>query len=162
MMQRSTAVQVFGLFGWLLLVFVAAGVGAVATIDAAAFYEQLARPTWAPPAFVFGPVWSCLYFLMGVAAWLVWRTDRNTKAALALFVIQLGANTLWSWLFFAWHLGQFAFIEILILLVLILATILVFWRYSRKASALMVPYLAWVGFASLLTWSIWQANPQTL
>src|SRR5262245_55373756 len=94
-----------GLLGWLLLSFAAAALGAVASVEAAAFYEQLARPSWAPPPWLFGPVWTILYVLMGVAAWLVWRAHgfEEGKVALTLFVVQLGANALWSWLFFAWH-----------------------------------------------------------
>src|SRR4051812_18507163 len=87
-----------GLLGWLLLAFAAAAIGAVASIEAASFYAQLNKPAWAPPAGVFGPVWSVLYTLMGIAAWLVWRSAGASKVALALFIAQLAANALWSWL----------------------------------------------------------------
>ena len=164
MPRLSMGAQLLGLAAWLAVAFVAGGIGAIASIDAAAFYAGLVRPGWAPPASVFGPVWSVLYALMGIAAWLVWREkgDRSTAPALILFVTQLGANTLWSWLFFAWHLGGPAFAEVLILLVLIAATLAAFWRVRKLAGLLLAPYLAWVAFASALTWSVWQANPLAL
>ncbi len=151
-----------GLAGWLLLAFAAAVVGAVASADAANFYAQLVKPPWAPPAWVFGPVWSILYALMGVAAWLVWRSPRPARGALWLFVAQLAANALWSWLFFAWRLGALAAVEVLVLLALIAASVLAFWRSSRTAALLLLPYLLWVAFASLLTWSVWRRNPGLL
>ena len=156
--QHSIPVQLLGLVAWLALAFVAAGVGAIASVEAVSFYAQLNQPSWAPPASVFGPVWSVLYALMGVAAWLVWREPVVTRDALTLFVAQLAANALWSWLFFAWHQGALASGEVLVLLLLIAATVVAFWRVSRLAAVLMLPYLAWVSFASALTWSIWQRN----
>lgn len=95
--------QILGLAGWLLLSFAAAGIGAIATTNAGDFYQQLNRPGWAPPAGSFGPVWSVLYLMMGIAAWLVWRERgfRHARVALALFLAQLAANALWTWLFFA-------------------------------------------------------------
>src|SRR4051812_10810941 len=108
MTDRSPLSQSLGLLGWLLVAFAAAAVGAIASVDAASFYAQLSKPSWAPPAKLFGPVWSALYTLMGVAAWLVWRSARPAKLALALFIAQLLANALWSWLFFAWHKGALA------------------------------------------------------
>lgn len=162
--RRSYLAQGMGLLGWLAVAFAAAAVGAVASIEASAFYAQLTQPAWAPPASVFGPVWSALYTLMGIAAWLVWREQgaRNLKPALALFVIQLAVNALWSWLFFAWHKGGYAFAEMLVLVALIVITIGLFWRIRRLAAILMMPYLAWVCFASVLTWAVWQANPGLL
>jgi tryptophan-rich sensory protein len=164
MSQRSTAAQSIGLIAWLALAFAVAAVGAVASVDAPTFYAQLAKPTWAPPAGVFGPVWSVLYLLMGVAAWLVWREQRTNGlvVALTLFLVQLGANALWSWLFFAWRNGALAFTDVLILLALIVATVAAFWRIRRLAAILLLPYLAWVCFASALTWAVWQGNPRLL
>ena len=150
------------MLGWLLAAFVSAAVGAVASVDAASFYAQLSKPSWAPPAWVFGPVWTVLYGLMGIAAWLVWRSPGPKRAALTLFGAQLVANALWSWLFFGWHRGALAAVEILVLLGLIVAMIVAFWRMSRVAALLMVPYLLWVGFASLLTWAVWRSNPTLL
>ena len=154
-----------GLAGWLLLVFAAAVIGAAASADAGPFYQQLVRPPWAPPAWLFGPVWSVLYLLMGIAAWLVWRVHgfHNARVAIAIFVTQLAANALWTWLFFAWHQGALAFAEIIVLWLLIVATIISFWRLrARVAATLLVPYLVWVTFAALLTFSIWQLNPDIL
>lgn len=164
MRQRSVLFQVLGLFGWLAVAFAAAAIGAVASIEARAFYAQLARPGWAPPASVFGPVWSALYALMGVAAWLVWRekVTKRVSVALTFFAVQLGVNALWSWLFFAWHLGAWAFADVLLLLALIVATCAAFLRVRRVAAVLLLPYLAWVGFASALTWAMWQGNPGVL
>ena len=156
--------QIWGLAGWLLVTFAAAAVGAIASIEASSFYLQLARPTWAPPAGVFGPVWSVLYTLIGIAAWRVWRKGgfRLQRAALTLFLVQLVLNALWSWLFFGWHRGALAFADIVLLLVSILATLIAFWRAERLAGALLVPYLAWVSFASALNFEVWKLNPQAL
>ncbi|MGE5639530.1 MAG: TspO/MBR family protein [Clostridia bacterium] len=153
-----------GLVGWLVLAFVAGALGAIASVDAAAFYAQLAKPAWAPPASVFGPVWTALYALMGVAAWLVWRESKSPgrNGALLLFIVQLVPNALWSWLFFAWRQGALAFLEVLVLLALIAGTLVAFWRVRRLAAVLLVPYIGWVGFASLLTWSVWRSNPSLL
>lgn len=153
-----------GLAGWLLLSFAAAAVGAVASADAAAFYAQLSRPDWTPPAWLFGPVWTVLYALMGIAAWLVWRARGfgGARGALTLFVVQLVANPMWTWLFFVARRGALAFAEILVLLALIAATLVAFGRVRPLAGALLVPYLAWVGFATALTWTLWQRNPALL
>ncbi len=153
--------QALGLLGWLLAAFAAAAVGGFASASAGAFYAELVRPSWAPPGWLFGPVWSVLYVLMGLSAWLVWRVSgfAGAKFALFVFALQLAANALWTWLFFVWHLGGLAFAEILLLWVLIAVTIGLFWRVSRLSAALLVPYLAWVSFASALTLSIWRLNP---
>jgi tryptophan-rich sensory protein len=156
--------QGIGLAGWLLASFAAAAVGGVASANAGDFYQQLARPAWAPPSWLFGPVWSVLYLLMGIGAWLVWRERgfRGARAALWLFVAQLAANALWTWLFFAWRRGALAFGEILLLWVLIAATIAAFWRVRPLAGALLIPYLLWVTFATALTVAVWQRNPGLL
>jgi tryptophan-rich sensory protein len=164
MTRLSTIRQIIGLAGWLLLSFAAAGVGAVASVSTGIFYQQLLRPEWAPPAWVFGPVWSVLYLLMGIAAWLVWRQRgfRESGMTLWLFIAQLTANALWSWLFFSWHNGAWAFYEILILWVLLLCTVAAFWRVRSLAGALLLPYLAWVTFAIVLCFAIWRLNPVAL
>jgi tryptophan-rich sensory protein len=161
-MPRSVLAQTVGLLGWLLAAFAAGAVGAVGSVDAASFYAELNKPSWAPPAWVFGPVWSTLYALMGVAAWLVWRSPGSHAMALGLFVAQLAANALWSWLFFAWHRGALASVEVVVLLGLIVATIAAFRHASRAAALLLVPYLLWVSFASVLTWTLWRSNPGLL
>ena len=148
--------------GWVLLPFVAAALGAQSTDPG--YYAALARPDWAPPAWVFGPVWTLLYALMAVAAWLVWRSHRlgDARGALVLYLVQLASNALWSWIFFSWHRGDLAFLEVVILWLLILGTLVLFARRSRTAAVLLVPYLAWVTFAAVLTWVLWQRNPSLL
>lgn len=149
---------------WLLLCAAAAALGRIASADAPDFYASLQKPDWAPPAAVFAPVWSLLYGLMGVAAWLVWRERGWSRAAgaLGLFVAQLAVNAAWSWLFFGWHRGALAFADIVLLLALIVATLVAFARIRRLAAWLLAPYLAWVCFAAALNWSVWQRNPQLL
>ena len=156
--------QILGLCGWLAVTFIAAAIGAFASAQAASFYGELTRPAWAPPASWFGPVWSVLYVLMAVAAWAVWRVplEARTRIPLMLFLLQLVFNALWSWLFFTWRLGSLAFTDIVILLALIAATLVSFWRVRRLAGALLVPYLCWVTFATVLTWSVWRSNPALL
>jgi translocator protein len=161
-MTRSLLSQSLGLLVWLLIAFATAAIGAVASLDAAAFYAQLSKPSWAPPAGIFGPVWSVLYTLMGISAWLVWRSPRRSRGALALFGTQLAVNALWSWLFFAWHRGALATLDVLLLLALIVLTVRAFWPSSRLAAILLVPYLVWVSFASVLTWAVWKGNPGLL
>ena len=162
--QHPGSGRIVGLLGWLLLTFVAAAVGAVASADAGAFYEQLVRPVWAPPGWLFAPVWTVLYVLMGVAAWLVWREHgfKRGRTALGLFIVQLGANALWTWVFFAWHQGALALAEIMLLWCLIVATVAAFRPLNALAAALLLPYLAWVTFACALTFATWRLNPGLL
>ena len=164
MMRQSFQRQILGLAGWLAASFLAGGIGAIASSSAGVFYVQLSRPSWAPPSWLFGPVWSLLYIMMGVAAWLVWRKHGFPVAAsgLTLFVIQLIANAFWTWLFFVWHQGALSFAEIVVLWLLVASTIVAFWRLHRLAALMLVPYLAWVSFASALTYSLWRLNPTVL
>ncbi len=164
MSSFSTPKQVVGLVAWLLVSFTASGIGAMASIQAQSFYGQLAQPGWAPPPWLFGPVWTLLFTLMGIAAWLVWRSGGfgAHRQALTLFLVQLAFNALWSWLFFAWHLGLLALADIVLLWGLITATLVSFWRVSPLAGALFVPYLLWVSFAGVLNFSLWQLNPLLL
>jgi len=152
--------QAAGLVGWLAGSFVTAGIGAIASASAASFYGELVQPSWAPPAWVFGPVWSTLYVLMGIAAWLVWREHgfRGASTALGLFVAQLLANALWPWIFFVWQQGALSLAEIAVLWLLVAATIVAFWRLHRLAALLLLPYLAWVSFATALTAALWRLN----
>ncbi|MEG1679165.1 MAG: TspO/MBR family protein [Stenotrophomonas sp.] len=156
--------QLLGFSGWFLVTFLAAALGARASISASSFYADLVLPAWAPPASLFGPVWTALYAMMALAAFLVWR-ERGWRAAapaLTLYLLQLGINALWSWLFFGWKLGALAFADILLLLALIVATLVAFWRIHKLAAFLLLPYLAWVSFASVLNYAVWQANPGLL
>ncbi|MBV7316583.1 TspO/MBR family protein [Shewanella sp. NIFS-20-20] len=164
MTQLTLPRQLIGFAAWLGLCFVTSALGAIASIQAKTFYGQLSQPEWAPAAWVFGPVWTSLFIMMAIAAWLVWRQQggQHRVQALTLFVIQLAINALWSWLFFAWQLGMFAFIDIVILVALLALTIISFWREQRLAALLLVPYLLWVTFAAGLNYSLWQLNPQLL
>ncbi len=149
------------MLGWLVLCFAASALGAAASINAKDFYKELVSPSWAPPGWLFGPVWTVLFACMAVAVWLVWRSaaDRKSKqVALGLFMAQLAANTLWSWLFFAWQRGGVAFAEIVLMWVLIACTLVAFWRIKPLAGALLVPYLLWVSFAVVLNWVLWRGN----
>ena len=162
--SQSKLRQILGLIGWLVVSFAASAVGAVASIQAKSFYSQLVQPAWAPPSWLFGPVWTLLYALMAIAAWLVWRSGgfRINRIALSFFLVQLALNALWSWLFFAWHRGALSFADIVLLWVLIVATLFSFWRVRHLAGTLLIPYLLWVSFASVLNYSVWQLNPQVL
>ena len=162
--HASVPKQTYALVLWLFATLATGGIGAIASVGAASFYNQLTQPAWAPPAWLFGPVWSVLYMLMGIAAWLVWRKHgfRGAASALAIFVAQLFANALWTWLFFAWRLGAVALAEIVILWLLIAGTIALFWRLQRTAAMLLLPYLAWVSFATALSFSLWRLNPDLL
>jgi translocator protein len=143
-------------------VLLAAVLGGLGSQDAPEFYAQLKLPGWAPPADVFGPVWTVLYVAMAVAAWMVARSGQEHRGALVLFGVQLVLNAAWSWLFFDWHSGALAFVDIVAMVVLIAATTLAFWRAKPLAAVLMLPYLGWVLFATALTWVAWQGNPQLL
>ncbi|MBB3820314.1 tryptophan-rich sensory protein [Xanthomonas arboricola] len=162
--QKWKKSQWFGLLGWLALCYAVAGLGALASIQAASFYADLQRPAWAPPGWLFGPVWTALYGMMAVAVWLVWRRGgwAGARLALGMFFLQLALNGLWSWLFFAWHMGAWAFADIVLLWLTLAATIGVFAKRNSVAAWLLVPYLAWVSFAAALNYSVWQLNPQVL
>lgn len=164
MLSLSKQKLILGLVGWLVVSFAASAVGAVASIQAKSFYSQLSQPDWAPPPGVFGPVWTVLYALMGIAAWLVWCSGgfRANRPALMLFLLQLACNALWSWFFFVWHHGALALADIFVLWILIVVTLVCFWRVRPLAGALLIPYLLWVSFASALNYTLWQLNPQVL
>lgn len=164
MITRTPGQLFLGLLGWLALCAAAAALGGMASSTAGGFYQQLARPGWAPPGWRFGPAWTLLYTMMAVAAWLVWRVRGfvGARGALSLFLTQLAVNALWTWLFFVWQLGAVAFAEIVLLWLLILATLLTFWRVRPLAGALLLPYLAWVTFAAALNLAVWKLNPAVL
>lgn len=124
------------------------------------WYPTLVRPAFAPPDWLFGPVWTVLYVMMGVAAWMVWRERReaDVRVQLTLFVTQLLVNGAWSWVFFGLRRPGLALGVIGALLLLIVMTALAFGRVRRSAAWLMTPYLAWVSFAACLNYSFWQLN----
>ena len=155
-MRRS-----LGLAGWLLLTFAAAAIGNLATAtNVGAWYHQIARPTWTPPDWIFGPVWTALYLMMAIAAWLVWRPAGFAAARwpLGLFLVQLVLNSLWSVLFFGLQRPDLAAAEIVLLWLAIFATLIAFWKRSNAAGWLLGPYLAWVTFAALLNFEIARLN----
>lgn len=153
-----------GLVGWIGISLAAGAVGGLASARASSFYVQLNRPEWAPPGWLFGPVWTVLYVLMGIAAWMVWRERgwAGARGALTLFLVQLAVNALWTWLFFAWRQGRLALADIVLLAALIVATMIAFARVRTVAAILLAPYLLWVLFATALTMAIWRANPGSL
>lgn len=143
----------------LVLVIIVAALGGIASADAAGDYGKLAQPGWAPPSYLFGPVWSALYLLMAVAAWLVWRVDpRWRNPAIIAYGVQLVLNLLWSPLFFGLGWRGLALVDIVLLDLAVAVTITLFWRIHRPAAAMMVPYLAWILFATALNYSVWSLN----
>lgn len=150
--------SIFGLCGWLLLCFAAPSIGVLC--PPGEWYATLEKPSWNPPGWIFGPVWSLLYTLMAVAAWLVWRRGgfAGQRQALGAFVAQLALNALWTPLFFGLNQPGAAFAEILLLWLAIAWTIERFWRVHRAAAYLLLPYLAWVGFAAVLNGTLWRMN----
>ena len=150
-----------GLIVLLVVCFAAAGIGgAVTTPKIATWYAALAKPSWNPPNWIFGPVWSVLYLCMAIAAWLVWRQGGVAGAAtpLVLFAVQLVLNLAWSWLFFGFQNPGLAFVDIVLLWAAIAATMVAFWFRSAIAGILFVPYLAWVSFAAVLNFVVWRLN----
>jgi tryptophan-rich sensory protein len=147
-----------GLLWWLALCFAAAWFGA--RFVPGAWYEALAKPWWTPPNWVFAPVWTILYALMGLAAWLVWRDYRFRGApwTLGLFVAQLALNAAWSWIFFELQRPGWALVDLATLWVALLATLVAFWRLKPVAGALLAPYFLWVSFAGGLNFAWWRLN----
>ncbi len=154
--------QVAWLVFWIGLCFATAFIGGLFTdTGSGSWYNQLDKPSWNPPRWVFGPVWTTLYTLMGIAAWLVWKeagSFARAKTPLILFVVQLTLNMFWSIIFFGLENPGLALIEIGVLWVAIAATIAAFNPFSRTASVLLVPYLAWVTFAAALNFAVWWMN----
>ena len=162
--ERAGGSTIPSLLGWIGITALAAAIGGAAAANSREFYAALQRPAWAPPGSVFGPVWSVLYLLMAIAAWMVWRARRfiGARVALVVYLVQLVLNALWTWLFFAWHQGALAFVGVVLLWVAVALTLNMFWRVRRLAGALLVPYLAWVSFATALTYAVWRGNPGML
>ena len=125
-----------------------------------AWYASLQKPSWQPPPWIFGPVWTVLYLMIGVSGWLLWsrRSAPGGRVAIAMFLGQLGLNFAWTPVFFGLHAMGAAFAVITVLWVAILATVVAAWRLRRAASLLLLPYLAWVGFAAVLNLTLWGMN----
>ena len=153
--------KTFSLISFLLITFVAAFIGSSFTApNIVSWYSTLIKPSFAPPNWLFAPAWTILYILMAVAAFLIWQSRNNSQAkcALTFYFFQLALNSLWSIVFFGLHNPQLAFFEILVLWVLILITLLKFYKIQRTAGLLLIPYLLWVSFASILNLFVWLLN----
>ncbi len=134
--------------------------GLITASSVGTWYTTLQKPSFNPPGWLFAPVWTTLYVLMAIAAWRIWRRpgSQARRMALALFAAQLGFNLLWSVVFFGLREIGLALAEILILLVLVAVNMFAFWRIDRPAGALFIPYVLWVGFATILNASLWVLN----
>ena len=154
----TTRMNVLGLVLWVLAALAAGWIGS--NFTPGDWYASLVKPSWNPPSSVFAPVWTTLYVLMGIGAWLVWSRAgfSGARFALTLFLVQLGLNALWSYLFFGVQRPAFAFAEIVVLWCAILATMIGFWKIRPVAGALLIPYLGWVSFASVLNFVLWRLN----
>lgn len=143
----------------LIIVFIVGAIGSVATSpQIPVWYATLDRPAWAPPNWLFPVVWTILYILIGISLFLVWRKSLESKQALVVFAVQLGLNLLWSLVFFGLHSIVGGLVIILMLWMAILANIIVFYRISRWAGLILLPYLVWVSIASYLNYSIYLLN----
>jgi len=156
--MTSKSKAVLGLTGWLVACFGAASLGAL--FMPGEWYASLNKPSWNPPGWIFGPVWSALYLMMAMAAWLVWWRGgfSGQRRPLTWFLVQLVLNAAWSPLFFGMHRPDLAFAEILFLWLAILITLTSFLKVNRVAGWLLAPYLAWVSFASVLNFTLWRMN----
>lgn len=151
----------FGLIAFIVVCLGCGGLGAIVTTpEIDGWYQSLAKPMWNPPNWLFGPVWTTLFILMAISGWLVWRQcgSKANRLPLSLFGLQLLLNVGWSWIFFGLHRPGWAALEITALWLVIASVIVVFFRYSKTAGWLMSPYLAWVTFAAILNFAIWQLN----
>lgn len=146
----------------IIIIFIAGGIGTVFTLSQIpTWYVDLIKPSWAPPNWLFGPVWTILYVLIGVALFLVWKEGidrKDVKIALVVFAAQLILNILWSVIFFGYHSLLGGFLTIIILGITILANIIVFYRVSKSAGLLLVPYMLWVLIAAYLNYSVYLLN----
>lgn len=152
----STRRVLTGLVGWVAVSFAAAAVASL--FPPALWYAELAKPSWAPPGALIGPVWMVLYLLMGVAAWLVWRSAGWAPALIA-FDVQLALHAAWPWLFFGLHRLGLSLVGIVLLLLAIAATMLAFRPVSKTGAALLAPALVWVAFVAVLNFELWRRNP---
>ena len=150
--------RALALAGWLVLCYSAASLGAV--LMPGEWYASLKKPSWNPPGWIFGPVWSALYSMMAVSAWLVWKRGGFVaqRRPLALFLAQIVLNATWTPLFFGLHRPGIAFVEIVLLWLAIAATFAAFRPVSRVAAWLLAPYLVWVSFATMLNFALWRLN----
>ncbi|GAB3128581.1 tryptophan-rich sensory protein [Tsukamurella serpentis] len=160
--QRSpvrSSKQIVTLLVSLATVAIVAIIGGSSSANAASEYALLDQPDWAPPSWIFGPMWAALYTMMAVSAWLVWQTKRGGRVlAIAIYGLQLVVNCIWSPLFFGAQLRGWALADIVLLDVLVATTIILFVRVHRAAAMIMIPYLAWILFATALNYTVWSMN----
>jgi tryptophan-rich sensory protein len=150
--------QWLALAGFIAVCLAVGALGGYATASPVTdWYPTLRKPSWNPPNWLFGPVWTTLYIMMAAAAWLVWRRGQS-RAAMILFFTQLALNLAWSFLFFGVRSPWLGLVGVVILWLALLATVIVFFQRDRLAGWLMLPYLAWVSFAAFLNFTIWQLN----
>jgi translocator protein len=146
----------------LLICFAVAAISSIYTLPSVReWYPRIAKPSWRPPNALFGPVWTVLYAAMAFAAWLIWLkrgTHPGVHAALFAYAVQLALNAAWSFIFFGAHRIAMALVDIVLLWLAIVAAIFLFWPISRVAAWLLVPYLSWVSFATVLNAAIWRLN----
>lgn len=147
-----------GLIIWIVICFIPALIGT--QFGPGPWYQGLSKHDWNPPNWIFGPVWTVLYLSMGISVWIVWKNFGLRTAAIPIgfFIAQLILNAIWSWLFFGLHSPALALVDIAGLWFLILITVIMFWRLNTAAGALLLPYLGWVSFATLLNYYIWHLN----
>ena len=159
MNRRAFVPSTFALLLSLVLVAVVASFGG--RYAPSPWYADLAKPTWTPPNWLFGPVWTILYILMAVAAWMVWRQGEHpgARSALVSYVVQLILNGLWSWIFFGRQRIGLALLDLLVLWIAVLATLILFWRVRGSCGLLLLPYLVWITLAGVLNLAVWHLNP---
>ena len=154
--------EILKLIASVIVVFIAGAIGNFFTLsEITTWYAALTKPTWTPPNWLFGPVWTTLYILMGIALYLIWSKGlehKDVKIAIGVFAVQLILNTLWSIVFFGMHSLFGGVVTIIILWIAILANIIVFYRISKPAGLLLVPYIVWVSIASYLNYSVYLLN----
>lgn len=155
--MKSIYFKIFVCTSVCVLLGIASGFSTLESIDN--WYKYISKPSWNPPNWLFGPVWTVLYFLMGFALALIWHADKpGKKSAEGLFIIQFALNLTWSFIFFNMHLPGWAFAEIVVMLLFIILTVISFYRINKTAAYLLVPYLLWVSFATVLNGTIWYLN----
>ena len=152
-------------FKLIIAIIIPVAVGAISGFFTAtgveSWYQTINKPSWNPPGWIFAPVWTTLYIMMGVALFLVWKSDSSDilkKTAITLFTIQLVLNFFWSFIFFDQHQIGWALVEIIAMWIFILLTIFAFGNISKLAAWLLVPYISWVSFATILNYTIWKLN----
>lgn len=166
-MNSTTENVILKLSIWKLIISIAIceATGIISSLLSGPFmnpwFNSLIKPSWNPPSYIFGPVWTALYLLMGISLWLVWKSNASTnkkEVAIIFFTLQLFLNFWWSLLFFKFHLTGLALVDIGLLLILIVITIVQFFPISRVASYILIPYILWVSFAAVLNYFIWTLN----